>query len=79
MYNMPEHERLVATFLSEQRATNPERYKSVCAKHPTKSRKAMLRVKQREITVGLLGLQPETGLSNYVAQQHGFEVGYADE
>ena len=75
-YRMSEHERLVLAFMNEKRTTEPEHYRNTCNRYPTKSRKAMLKVKQKEITVGLLGLQAETGLSNHVAQQYGFDIAY---
>jgi len=78
-FRMSEHERLVLAFMDQQRTQNPERYRNTCNRYPTKGRKAMMKVKQKEITVGLLGLQPETGLSNHIARQYGFEVGYVDE
>jgi hypothetical protein len=78
-FHMSEHERLVLAFLDDQRKKNPDRFRVVCAKHPTKSRRAMLKVKQKEITVGLIGLQPETGLSSYIAEKLGYYVGSSDE
>ena len=77
-FRMSEHERLVLAFMNDQRSKNPEKYRAACSKYPTKSRKAMIKVKQKEITVGLLGLQAEHGLSNHIAQQHGFDVSYDD-
>lgn len=77
-FRMSEHERLVLAFMNDQKAKNPERYRATCNRYPTKSRKAMIKVKQKEITVGLLGLQAEHGLSSHVAQQHGYDISYDD-
>ena len=75
-FRMSEHERLVLSFMNQQKAENPERYRNTCNRYPTKSRKALMRVKQTEITVGLLGLQSDTSLSPHVAHQYGFDVNY---
>lgn len=77
-FYMSEHERLVLSFMDQKRKEDPKRFREVCDKHPTKSRKAMMKIKQKEITVGLIGLQQETGLSRHIAQQHGFDVSYDD-
>ena len=52
-----EHTQAVFDFFEKCRREDPEAYAEICERYPVISRRRLIRIKQREHTVGLLGLQ----------------------
>jgi hypothetical protein len=65
-------------FLRKCREDDPQRYADVCDKYPTISGRQQRRINQREIPVGLLGVQPAF-IHPRTAEKYGVESVYADD
>jgi hypothetical protein len=70
-----EHHNLVEAFLRLKRSEDPERFQEVANKYPTITPPKQQTLREREVVVGLLGLQP-SALSPEEAYRHGFESRY---
>lgn len=67
-----EHEQAVADFFAKAAAEQPEAHAAAVERHPVISRKQQRTIYQKEITVGLIGLEP-VRIAAKVAEEFGVE------
>ena len=58
MRQRSEHEEAVKEFFSKVKKENPDEYKRVCKENPIVTRAKMYAIFKKEITSGLVGLEP---------------------
>lgn len=74
-FDARQHFAMIDAFLAKCAEEDPEKFAEVCAKYPTISSNQNYAIRRREVTVGLLGLQP-SHISAEVARRNGFESVY---
>lgn len=72
------HEERVRAFMKQCREEDPKRVADVCDKYPVQSSARKHIIRNREITVGLLGLQ-RSRISNTTAGRYDLESIYMDQ
>ena len=76
-FNAHEHFAMVDAFMQQCAEEDPEKFAEVCAKYPTITSNQNYAIRRREVSVGLLGLQP-SHISAEVARRCGFESVYEE-
>jgi len=73
------HEAMVREFMHNKKMEDEETYEKVCKKYPVQTYPQLRLARNREMTVGLLGLAPSR-ISSRIASRHSLESSlFADE
>jgi hypothetical protein len=74
-----DHNEEVLKFLKKCEEEDSEKYKELEKKYPILSDRRYRTIREKERTVGLIGLQPSDRLPRWVVEKYGLESTYEDD